>query len=55
MAILIRHALKSFGLHQDGFDFRGRICFHLGNLALLIHVLLVTLKTGLDSPYLAIS
>jgi hypothetical protein len=53
-AILVRHALKSFGLDQYGFVLR-RTCFHFRNLALLIHALSVTLKARLDSPYFAIS
>src|SRR5260221_7873722 len=55
MAILIRHALKSFGLDQYGLALHSRICFHFRKLALLIHTLSVTLKESLDSPYFAIS
>jgi len=47
-AILIRHALKSFGFHQYGLVLHGRSSFPNWDLGLLIHALSVTLKARLD-------
>jgi hypothetical protein len=54
IAILIGHALKSFGLDQYGFVLCSWICFHFRKLALLVHALSVTLKARLGWPYFAI-